>query len=397
MVPLESLLVHAEKLQITSCHHHYIALSCIDAEDEEFVPVPRQLDLYFEYRSTSTDTWGRIHFRSLETLQPQGPFIHQAEVPADIAARELHLTMSDWPQYYTLHLKTIIDTDANVNSQIHTESYKSAVVISDVHSVNATVAARLLATHMAHHMAIGFDVYLLYTRGAELSQALHQNSVTARYLQQGQLSLVSIDSLQIPQYGLEGWAEWAAYDPTKLISYNHAALLLWGKKFRLAVLDIDELLSTNTPGSTVSSWFDRCYPNADIISASRVEVVCSACQAQGLSELGFFEQAWDPYNPTDILRNFSTITSFNLDPKSVFDSNKVAQVWLHRPATLPGSTAIDVVSRSESDLAENCVCVVHLLNLFKDRIHNTSDQAAASRFQWQVQRHRSPAHGIEHI
>lgn len=77
----------------------------------------------------------------------------------------------------------------------------------------------------------GFD--LVYIRGSDQPQALHSNSVTAMYIAQGQLLTVSLNVLEMPLYD-EGWAAWAAYDPTKLVAYNHAALFLYQGQFHLA-------------------------------------------------------------------------------------------------------------------------------------------------------------------
>ena len=178
------------------------------------------------------------------------------------------------------------------------------------------------------------------------------------------------------------------YDAYKIIAYNHAALMLWGDRFHLAVMDIDEMWSSKDASATVNQWFDKCFPSSDIISATRVEMVCNTCASQGISELDYFQQHWSASDSTQVLQAFSKVISFHPDPKSVFDVDKVGQVWLHFPFAADGSQASTVVVSDKGfDLTEDCVFVVHLPNLFSDRI--ASAGLPDNKHHWAVHRHRT--------
>ena len=368
----------------------------LTVEGQDFAPVPLKLtiDLFLEHKASSAASWQRLQLSPYDILQAQGPFVHQAAIPRQIAGRELRLRVSAWHMYYTISLEHLGSSVSWPVQQPGNNTFRNAVVIGDIHSLNCTIAAQVLATHMTYHLALGFDLYLVYIRGSDLLQAVHSNNVTAKYIAQGQLLTVSLDALQIPLYD-EGWAAWAAYDPTKLVAYNHAALFLWQEKFHLAVIDMDELWAPGRPLRSVNEWFDSCYAGADVISATRMDVICQDCLSNGLSELAYFQSEWDASDPLKVLENFSHVASFNPDPKSVFAPDKVGQVWLHKPAALSSSNVSEVFVASEAELTQACVVVIHLPNLFEARIG--SAVAASSRHQWLGPRHRSHSYGIEHI
>ncbi|KAL0027926.1 hypothetical protein WJX79_003205 [Trebouxia sp. C0005] len=155
------------------------------AEGEDFAPSLTELSLTLEHEEGGA--WQPLHLDELDVLQVQGPFVHEASVPENVAANELRLRIMDWPIFYTISLPKLADQN-------------------------------------------------LY--GPMLKDSgPFQNAM-------------------IPQYDV-GFREWAAYDPTKLIAYNHAALMLWGERFHLSVLDIDELWSSQDEMTTVNTWFDR--------------------------------------------------------------------------------------------------------------------------------------------
>lgn len=360
------------------------------------MPQHVNMDVYIEHKPKSVSSWQRTHFSPLAMLQAQGPFVHEATISEDVAAQDMRLRLSDWPVYYTISLAALAVRN---NLWTHlpqpgSDRFSNAIVIGDIHC-DVTIAAELLATHMTYHLALGFDYYLMYVR-ANLLEALYGNSMTADYILRGQLLPISLDALQFPSYE-EGWAADAAYDPTKLVAYNHAALLLWQEKFHLAVLDIDELWGPRTPLSSVDQWFDTCYPETDLLSVTRLEVICGGCSSSGVSELEHFHQAWIASRPLEVLSNFSHVTNFHPDPKSIFHPDKVGQVWLHKPAAQPRTAVTEVLITSEAELTESCLVVVHLVNLFKSRVGNVP--AASSRHQWPEhrRRNRTRVHGIEHV
>ena len=85
--------------------------------------------------------------------------------------------------------------------------------------------------------------------------------------------------------------------------------------------------------------------------------------------MGYFLQHWNATRPTAILQNFNRIASYSSDPKSVFWPDKVGQVWIHEPFSLPGSRSVTVSAQEQFEgRADWCVYVVHLYNLFKYRI-----------------------------
>lgn len=355
------------------------------AEGDDFAPSLTELSLTLEHEDGGA--WQPLHLDELGVLQVQGPFVHEASVPENVAANELRLRIMDWPIFYTISLAKLVDQNLYGPMLKETGPFSNAIVIGDIHGGHPTTAAKVLATHMAHHFALGFDMYLLYVRGSDLSNAVQQNPVTSGYIGEGKLQIVSLDALQIPQYDV-GFREWAAYDPTKLIAYNHAALMLWGEHFHLSVLDIDELWSSKDETTTVNTWFDRCFPGFDIISAGRLDMICKDCLQHSESEMHHFEKHWDASDPVEVLQSFSQVAGDSSDPKSIFNPDKVGQVWLHHPSGLPGSqTALVAVNEDEYELKEDCVFVVHLRNLFEKRIEDAD--TTVDRRHWLVHRHRN--------
>ena len=326
--------------------------------------------------------------------------MHEANIPGSVAAREMRLRVLEWPVFYTVtpsHLASLSSEGPQLRSS---GTYQNAVVIGDVQIQDATVAAKYLATHIAHHLALGFDLYMLYVRGTDLADALEANAVTAEFLHEQKLQIISLDSLQIPWYD-DGSTyqdmlahfhqrKVAAYDSVKLVAYNHAALTLWGQRYRLAVLDLDEMWSSKLEAPAVNSWFESCFAEFDVVKASRVNMVCRKCFDENLPELQFFQQTWDASNPTEVLRHFSTVAGYNKDTKSVFDVDKVGQVWLHKPFVPSHNRATELpMYNKDTDLSQECAFVVHLPNIFGQRSTNLS--SASLKPHWLVHGHRQLA------
>ena len=344
--------------------------------------MPSKLDITLQHEDRK-GVWQPLQLSNLGVLQHQGPFIHEANIPEALAAKAFRLRVLDWPIYYTVRLPDIANQSPSGPMLNDHGPFRNAIIIGDIHITNVTLAAQVLATHMAHHFALGFDLYLLYARGAELNKALQANRVTAAFIADGMLQFVSLDALQIPLYDDGSSYEEmikhrhdrssSAYDSIKLIAYNHAALALWGERFRLAVLDIDEMWSSQDAFTTVNSWFDRCFPGSDVIRASRVKMICDVCLQSDVSELHYFQQNWQAADPSKVLQSFSRVMGFNKDPKSIFDPAKIGQVWLHAPFVLSGSVATDVlIADAATDLAQECAFVVHLRDLFGKRTQDAS-------------------------
>ena len=354
----------------------------VGAEGDRFSPIPNQLTIALEH-SDEEGNWSPTYFEWLGMLQGEGPFVQEVNISAEHAAKEMRLRVLDWPIYYNVHLPTLAELNPNGPDIVKTGEFTNAVVLGDMRTSNATTGAQVVATHMAHHFSLGFDLYMLYVRGSDLSHAVQANPITAKYISQGKLVIVSLDALQIPMYDDAK----LAYDPTKLVAYNHAALMFWGERYRLAVLDSDEMWSAKDASSTIDTWFDACFPGYDVVSVSRVEVVCKDCIAEGLSELEYFQQHWEVAEPTEVLQNFTKVISFHKDPKSIFDPDKVGQVWMHVPFSLAGSKSVSVqVSEDGFDSLQDCMFVVHFPNLFGQRIDNTF--TSVDRHHWLAHRHR---------
>ena len=335
--------------------------------------------------SDEDNIWSPTYLEMLGMLQGEGPFTHEATISAAHAAGEMRLRVLDWAMYYTVDLAVLAEGNPKGSAITHSGAFTNAVVIGDLRTNNTATASQVLATHMTHHFSLGFDLYMLYVRGSDLSCALEANPVTAKHIEQGKLQIVSLDALQIPLYDNAK----SAYDPIKLVAYNHAALTLWGERARLAVLDSDEMWSAKSSASTIDKWFETCFPGAesDVLSVSRVEVVCNDCIKDGLSEIECFEQHWDAAEPTEVLRNFTKVVTFHKDPKSIFDVDMVGQVWLHVPFPLAESKPVNVqVSEEGFDSLLDCAFVVHFPNLFGQRIHNTV--TSVDRHHWVAHRHR---------
>lgn len=320
-------------------------------------------------------------------------------MPSSMASKELRLRVLDWPVFYTISLLHLARQSFGGPAYKAAGAHNNAVVIGDVQMHNSTAAAQYLATHMLHHFSLGFDLYLVYVRGSALTDALVANSVTAEFLAEQKLLIVPLDLLQIPWYD-DGsnyqdmldhvhQRRVAAYDSVKLVAYNHAALMLWGERYHLAVLDLDEMWSSRDASTSVNTWFqrDNCFPGSDVLQASRVNMLCSKCLNSGMSELQFFQQSWNASNPTEVLKHFSTVVGFNQDPKSVFDIDKVGQVWLHRPFVPSSSKVAEVqMYHNSTKLTQECAFVVHLRNMFGRRTNDLS--TASDQPYWLVHRHR---------
>ena len=352
------------------------------AEGQRFAPIPDRLAIVLQHPDEENN-WYPIYLEMLGMLQGEGPFVHEATISAQLAAKEMRLRVLNWAIYYSVDLAAVAEQNPNGPAIVQSGAFTNAVVIGDMRTSNATIGSQVLATHMAHHFSLGFDLYMLYVRGSDLTTAVEANPITAKYIKQGKLYILSLDELQMPLYDDAR----SAYDPTKLVAYNHAALSLWGERARLAVLDSDEMWSAKEAGSTIDKWFDTCFPGCDVLSVGRVEVVCDDCIRDGLSELEYFEQHWDAAEPTEVLRNFTKVISFHIDPKSIFDADMVGQVWLHVPFPLAESKSVIVqVSEERFDSLQDCAFVVHFPNLFGQRIDNTF--TSVDRHHWVAPRHR---------
>jgi len=357
-------------------NHITVSSACVYVTgDEQFAPNPTRMEMFLEYQAGTDQPWQSLQLLMLGVLIPSGPFVQQVEVPLGVNVKNLRLRVLDCPIFHALDLHKLAINGLHGQYMKLDGSFQHGVVISDIHGIETTAAAQLLASHMAHHLALGFDQYVVYTRGPEIFEALVANSVTANYIQAGVLQLVTMESLQIPSYDDtrtdKTYPFHQSYDPMKLIAYNHASLMFWGDRFRLAVLDPDEFWSSHESHSQVGTWFDTCFPYADLIMSTRAEVVCNGCPLNGGTELSYLQEHWDESNPTAVLKHWSKVVTFSQDPKSIFWPDKVSQVWLHRPNLLPGSHSVLVTideTQREVVHADNCVYVVHMYNLFKHRI-----------------------------
>ena len=305
--------------------------------------------------------------------ETQGPYVLELKVPQEKAMRQLRLRLLDWPLYYSLDMRKIVKNNLSGKERITKGVFRNAIVMTHVVSADPNTAAKILATHIAHHVTLGFDLYLLYTWSFDLAEAISSNSVTSKFVDEGILQMVSMDALHFPSYddnrADKSFPFHQSYDPRKLVIYNHAALTLWGELFHLAVLDVDEYFSAYPGNKPVNSWFRTCFPRTHVLVSSRVDAVCEKCALHGQKEVAYFSQRWNASQPTVILRDFNRIASFNSDPKSVFWPDKVGQVWLHQPFSLSGSKTVTTSSQEQlMGQAHRCVFVVHLYNLFKHRI-----------------------------
>ena len=303
----------------------------------------------------------------------QGPYALELLVPQAIKTKQLRLRLFDWPVYYSLDMQKLLNNNLFGEEKVTHGVFRNAIAMTHVRSTNPDTSAKILATHITHHVALGFDLYLLYTWSSDLVEAIMSNEVTAKFVGDGVLQMVSMESLQFPTYddnrSDKSFPFHQSYVPRQNVIYNHAALTLWGELFHLAVLDVDEFFSAYTGYSSVSSWFRKCYPRVHVLRSSRVDAVCEKCALNGEKEMAYFSQHWNASKPVAILEDFNRIASFSSDPKSVFWPDKVGQVWVHEPFSLPNSRSVTVSAEDQlNGQAHQCVFVVHLYNLFKHRI-----------------------------
>lgn len=313
-----------------------------------------------------------IWFELVEMVT-QGPYILELTVPPSANTRQLRLRLFDWPIYYSLDIGKLLNNNLFGEGRMTQGVFRNAIAMTHVQSDHAITSAKILATHIAHHVGLGFDLYLLYTWSSDLTEAVMSNKVTAKFVDDGVLHMVSMESLQLPTYddnrSDKSFPFHQSYDPKKNVIYNHAALTLWGELFHLAVLDVDEFFSTYPSYKSVNSWFRTCFPRVHAIRSTRVDAVCEKCVVNGETEMTYFSQHWNASKPMEILQSFNRVASYSSDPKSIFWPDKVGQVWMHEPVSLPGSRSTIVSAQDQlEDRADRCVYVVHLYNLFRHRI-----------------------------
>jgi len=218
-------------------NHIIVSPACVFITgDEQFAPNPTRMETFLEYQAGTDQQWQSLQLLMLGVLNPQGPFVQQVEVPLGVNVKNLRLRVLDWPIFHTIDLHKLANNGLHGQYMKLDGPFQHGVVISDIHGIETTAAAQLLASHMAHHLALGFDQYVVYTRGPEIFEALVANPVTANYIQAGLLQLVTMESLQVPSYDDrrtdKTYAFHQSYDPMKLIAYNHASLMFWGDRFR---------------------------------------------------------------------------------------------------------------------------------------------------------------------
>ncbi len=237
----------------------YVCSAHDDIGDEAFAPVPTKVDIFVEHQVEAREPWRALRFDSLGSINPQGPFVQQLniDVPEVVSRGEWRLRMLDWPLYYTLDLHKLV-LQNQFGKMVKTNgAFRNAVVISGIHALDPAIFAILLAAHMAHHMSVGFDLYLVYVRGSDVLKGILDNVVTTKYVDDGSLQVISLDSLQFPSYDdmrvKVDHPFHQSYDSTKLVAYNHASLMLWGERFRLAAIDLDEFWSSHPSHHFVNS------------------------------------------------------------------------------------------------------------------------------------------------
>lgn len=303
----------------------------------------------------------------------QGPYTLELVVPQSVNSTQLRFRLFDWPIYYSVDIQKLLKHNLFGEEKVTQGVFRHAIVMTHVQCGNPDTSAQILATHVTYHVALGFDLYLLYTWSSDLISAIMSNTVTAKLVADGILRMVSMESLQFPTYddnrSDKSFPFHQSYDPIKNFVYNHAALTLWGELFHLAVLDVDEFFATYPSFQSVGSWFRTCFPRVHVIRSLRVDAVCEKCALSGETEMGYFSQHWNATKPTAILQNFNRIASYSPDPKSIFWPDKVGQVWVHEPFSLSGGRSVTVSAQDQLEgRADRCVYVVHLYNLFKHRI-----------------------------
>jgi len=347
---------------------HFASFAADDVGDEAFAPIPMKIDMFLEHQGDVRQPWRSWRFQPLGLINPQGPFVQELNVPV-VPSGEWRLRMLDWPLYYTLDLPKLALNNQYGTMIKNNGAFRNAVVISGIHSLDPVVFAIVLAAHMAHHMSLGFDLYLVYVRDLRVLKSILDNAVTTKYVDDGSLQVISLDSLQLPSYDDKRMEVdhpfHQSYDSMKLVAYNHASLMLWGERFRMAAIDLDEFWSSHPSHHMVNSWFDTCFPQVDILMSERVNVVCNQVLRQDMTELSYFRHHWNASAPTIILRHFDQIVSFSKDTKTLSWPDKVGQIWIHKPESLNGSNEMYVgIDQTSLEVKHpyGCVFVVHLYN-----------------------------------
>lgn len=230
--------------------------------------------MILEHQFSAEQLWQPMHFVALDL---QAPFVLQLAVPQYIAKTRLRLRLVDWQLHYMVDLQQVANSNLYGPHFNYEGPCHNAVVIGDMHMNDADTAAQILAVHMTHHMALGFDVYLLYAQDLKLVEAVLANAVTASFVSSGLLQIVSSEFLLKETKSQLGQSYSHSSDQGGLAAYHHATLMLWGERFHLAVLDVDEYLSSH---ASTHSWSDTCFPKTDVIMSEHVCARVGLCKLQ---------------------------------------------------------------------------------------------------------------------
>ena len=178
------------------------------------------------------------------SLFTQGPYTFELVVPQSVNTQQLRLRLFDWPIYYSVDMQKLLNRNFFGEEKVTQGAFRHAIAMTHVQCGHPATSAKILATHITYHVALGFHLYLLYTWSSDLISAVMSNIVTANFVGDGILQIVSMESLQNPTYddnrSDKSFPFHQSYDSRKNVIYNHAALALWGELFHLAVLDVDE-------------------------------------------------------------------------------------------------------------------------------------------------------------
>lgn len=236
--------------------------------------------------------------------------------------------------------------------------------------VDADIFSGLLERHARYHVKLGADHETVYIRSAT---ALGKTPQLEKLIQSSRLRLVSWTSLDsgvsFPNADtLSNVHAVFFYDQTIIL--NHVILSYWGTNSYLALLDLDEFLYIPSRHTLRQLYEGGCLsPSRHQAKLKRFVSVCESC------EPGPESKEWLAVPDLSFLKLYKTVWRDTKNPhanmwevKSVVDPDVIRHYHVHW-----GSPVLHLLqsknntAASQGIVSQNCVLVVHFMNLVVDR------------------------------
>ncbi|KAI8466103.1 MAG: hypothetical protein J3K34DRAFT_69262 [Monoraphidium minutum] len=206
--------------------------------------------------------------------------------------------------------------------------------------------ATVLAGHVAHHVAAGFDGVLAYYDSAHLSH-LDRDPGFAALRSSGRLGVVVWDFTPRVAGGAATWGAQA-------FAISHAFLGLWGRDAALLAADLDEwLLAGPAAGGSLRGLWEACWLREMCVEVPRFTAFCANCSGRDLS-------VWREPDP---LAHYRLVAS-----KTGPGYKAVEYVKTWAPAWKAHSASVHYVYGCQHVVAQRrCSALLHMVNLWVTR------------------------------